>query len=200
MSPTERLFPRRFYARDALAVARDLLGMLLRRGRVVLRITEVEAYRPNDTANHGRFGLTPRNRALWGPPGHAYVYTCYGVHQLLNLVTGRDGEPAAVLIRSAEPVAGLEVVRRRRGGREGPVLLTGPGKVGAALSLDPSWNHHPVYAPGALEVRRGEPPHRILAGPRVGVGYAEPGHRDAPWRLAAAGTRWVSHRPKLAEA
>ncbi|MFQ5844195.1 MAG: DNA-3-methyladenine glycosylase, partial [Planctomycetota bacterium] len=186
------LLPQRFYARDALDVAPDLLGALLRRGRVVLRITEVEAYRwPDDSANHGRHGRTARNDALWGPPGCAYLYLCYGVHHLLNLVTGREGEAAAVLVRSCEPVAGLPTIRRRRGGGDGPVLLTGPGRVGAALGLDLGWNRHPLHEPGGLEVRRGAPPPGVLAGPRVGVRYARPEHRDAPWRFAAAATAWV---------
>ncbi|NIR30587.1 MAG: DNA-3-methyladenine glycosylase [Gammaproteobacteria bacterium] len=193
-----KLLPRSFYARDALEVARDLLGMRLHRDGVVLRITEVEAYRwPDDTANHGRFGRTARNDALWGPPGRAYVYTCYGVHHLLNLVTGRDGEATAVLVRSCEPLQGLEAVQGRRAGRKGPVLLTGPGKVGAALALDTSWCHAPLYTGGGLEVRAGELPDAILIGPRIGVGYAQRAHRTAPWRLAAAGTPWVSHRGAL---
>lgn len=193
-----KLLPRSFYARDALDVARDLLGMQLHRDGVILRITEVEAYRwPDDSANHGRFGRTARNAALWGPPGRAYVYTCYGVHQLLNLVTGRKGEAAAVLIRSCEPLAGLARIRRRRGSRTGPALLTGPGKLGAALALDTRWCHAPLYTPGGLEVRAGDAPAAIVAGPRVGVDYAEPAHRAAPWRFAIADSAWVSHRGAL---
>ncbi len=201
MRVTERdIVPQTFYAADALSVARRALGMLLCRGAVVLRITEVEAYRwPDDSANHGRAGRTPRNRALWGPPGYAYVYTCYGIHQLLNLVTGADGESAAVLVRACEPVTGLERIRARRGQRQGPELLTGPGKVGAALGLDTSWNHHALFEAGGLELRQGDPPARILCGPRVGIGYAQPEHRLAPWRLALADSRWVSHRRSLAE-
>jgi DNA-3-methyladenine glycosylase len=177
-----------------LDVAPDLLGARLCRGRVVLRITEVEAYRwPSDTANHGRHGRTARNEALWGPPGHAYVYLCYGVHYLLNLVTGAEGEASAVLVRSCEPVAGVDRVRRRRGGAQGPGLLAGPGKVAAALGLDLSWNCHPLYQAGGLEVRGAQPVRDVMTGPRVGVGYARPEHRDAPWRFAVAGTRWVSH-------
>jgi DNA-3-methyladenine glycosylase len=126
-----------FYARDALGVARDLLGALIVRrtadGVVALRITETEAYRhPDDSANHCRAGRTRRNWAMWGPPGHAYVYVCYGLHAMLNLVTGRDGEGAAVLIRAAEVVAGLELVQARRGTAtlDPAALLAGPGKVG----------------------------------------------------------------------
>ena len=191
------LLPEDFFARDTLRVARELLGAHLVRDEVVLRITEVEAYLPGDTANHCRAGRTPRNAAMWGPPGRAYVYLCYGIHHLLNLVTGEDGVGTAVLIRAAEPVAGLDVVRARRGGRSGPVLLTGPGKVGQALALDTGWSHHPLTAPGGLEVRAGTPPSSVLVGPRVGVDYAAPEDRDAPWRLAVAGTPWVSHRRSL---
>ena len=93
--------PIEFFQRDALVVARDLLGKHLNRGEVTLRITEVEAYRwPDDDANHGRAGLTPRNASMWGLPGRAYVYLCYGIHHLLNVVTGVEGQPSAVLIRS----------------------------------------------------------------------------------------------------
>lgn len=187
-----------FFARDALAVAWDLLGQILIRDDVALRITEVEAYRhPDDSANHCRAGRTPRNAPMWGPPGRAYVYLCYGIHHLLNLTTNQDGEGAAVLIRAAEPLAGLDTIQARRGGKSGPVLLTGPGKVGAALGLDTSWSHHPVSAAGGLEIRRGDPIEGRLAGPRVGIGYAEPQHIEAPWRLAVAGTRWVSVRKSL---
>jgi DNA-3-methyladenine glycosylase len=188
------LLPQSFYARDALEVARDLLGKLIRRDAVSVRITEVEAYRfPDDTANHARMGMTARNAAMWGPPGRCYVYLCYGMHHMLNLSTGREGEGAAVLIRSAEPVAGLpEIMRRRKASKEGPALLTGPGKIGQALALDTSWSHHPVYEPGGVEVHDGPAVKEILAGPRVGIDYATAGDRAAPWRLAVAGTKWVS--------
>lgn len=189
------LLPQSFYARDSLEVARDLLGKLLRRERVTLRITEVEAYRfPDDTANHSRLGITARNASMWGPPGRCYVYLCYGLHHLLNVATNREGEGAAVLIRSCEPVEGLEEVKRRRGARvkPGPALLTGPGKIGQALGLDTSWCHHPVYEPGGLEVHDAPAVAGVLAGPRVGIDYAMPADRAAPWRFAVAGTPWVS--------
>lgn len=192
------ILPQDFYARDALDLATDLIGRHIVKEGVVLRITEVEAYRwPDDTANHCRFGRTARNAPMWGPPGHAYVYLCYGLHQLLNFVAGGEGEGTAVLIRAAEPLAGLELVRERRRGLQGPTLLTGPGKVGAALGLDTSWSHHPLFAPGGLEVHEGTPAARRLVGPRVGVDYAEAADRAAPWRIADADSAWVSHRRKL---
>jgi DNA-3-methyladenine glycosylase len=188
--------PASFYDRDALDVAHDLVGAEVAHAGVRLRITEVEAYRyPGDTANHARMGRTPRNTPMWGDPGHAYVYVCYGLHHLLNFVTGPAGHPAVVLVRAAEPVEGLALVRERRGGLEGPTLLTGPGKIGQALALDTSLSGVRLAGPLAVYARREVP--ALLAGPRVGIDYATPADRAAPWRLAMAGTRWVSQRARL---
>jgi DNA-3-methyladenine glycosylase len=187
-----------FFARDVLDVARDLIGRTLQRDGVVLRITETEAYKwPGDTACHAKAGPTERTAPLFGPPGRAYVYLCYGVHNLLNLVTGADGEAQAVLIRACAPVEGLEMIHARRGGRNGPSSLNGPGKVGAALALDTSWSHHDVTCPGGLEVGPGEPSAGLLVGPRIGIDYALPEHRDLPWRFAEADSPWVGHRKRL---
>jgi DNA-3-methyladenine glycosylase len=193
-----RLLPQSFYARDALVVARDLLGQHIHCAGVVLRIAEVEAYRhPDDSANHCRKGRTPRNAPMWGPPGHAYVYLCYGLHNMLNLVTNREGEGAAVLIRACEPVRGLPRIVERRGIADGPSLLNGPGKVAAALGLDTSFSGHCLFRRGGLWVCEGEAPDRIVRGPRVGIAYASPEHQRAAWRLAIADSRWVSQRSTL---
>lgn len=195
------LLPQAFFARDALVVARELLGKELCRDGVRLRITEVEAYRhPGDTANHCRFGRTQRNAPMWGAPGHAYVYLCYGIHQMLNLVTDQEGEGAAVLIRSCDAVAGHDLIHARRGGKAGPDWLAGPGKVGAALGLDTSWSGHPLYVAGGLEVREGETSPddaSVLIGPRVGIDYALPEHREAPWRFALAESLSITHPSRL---
>ena len=108
--PALRL-PRAFYARDAVAVARDLLGKVLvhRQGRVrrAARIVETEAYHgPDDRASHARFGRTPRAAIMFGPPGLAYVYLVYGTSHCFNVVTGEEGHPSAVLVRAGEPVEG----------------------------------------------------------------------------------------------
>lgn len=198
MQRNDTLLPQSFYERDALDVARDLLGKRLKQGNVVLRITEVEAYRwPDDSANHCRFGRTARNAPMWGPAGHAYVYLCYGVHYMLNIVTNREGDGAAVLIRSCEPEAGFDLIEARRKQPHRPNQLAGPGKVAAALALDLSFNHHPLYRRGTLELWNGPAPSHILVGPRVGVDYAEPEHRDALWRFATANSAWVSHKKQL---
>jgi DNA-3-methyladenine glycosylase len=189
--------PQSWFTRDVVEVAIDLLGRHLRRDGVVLRITEVEAYLgPSDSAAHTRMGRTARNAPMWGPGGHAYVYLCYGLHHMLNVVTG-DGEGTAVLIRSAEPVKGLATVRRRRGGKDGPALLTGPGKLGQALDLSTDWSGHPLFEPGGLDLLPGEPAARIIKGPRIGIDYARPKDARARLRFADGNSRWVCHRAKL---
>ncbi|MEM7589531.1 MAG: DNA-3-methyladenine glycosylase [Myxococcota bacterium] len=187
-----------FYARDALIVAKALLGQWIQHREVTLRITETEAYcGPQDSACHARCGKTRRNAAMWGPAGCAYVYLCYGLHHMLNVVTGQEGVPEAVLIRACEVVQGLAVVRGRRRGLQGPTLLTGPGKVGQALQLDCSFSHQKLFEQGGLVVRRGENVRDILVGPRVGISYAQKAHREALWRFAVANSPWVSQRHML---
>lgn len=173
--------------------ARALVGHRLVRGEVILRITEVEAYGgPADTASHARHGRTGRNAPMWGPPGRAYLYFCYGMHWMLNVVTGRAGAASAVLIRGAEVVAGLEAVLLRRGSAQaGPRLCTGPGKVAQALGLDKSFDDHDLLAPGGLELHPGQAPLRLLAGPRLGIAFASPEDQARPWRFADGDSRAV---------
>jgi DNA-3-methyladenine glycosylase len=173
----------------------------------VLRITEVEAYvGPEDTAAHARHGRTERNRPMGGPGGHAYVYLCYGIHQMLNVVVGPDGLAAAALVRACEPIAGHATLWRRRGvakagggdARRGPTLLTGPGKVAQALGIDTHFSGRALFRGGGLELGDGEPPPFVLAGPRIGIDYASAADRDRPWRFASGGSAWVSFRERLA--
>ena len=142
-----------------------------------LRIIETEAYLPGDSASHAWKKRTPRNAPMWGPPGRAYVYRCYGIHHLLNAVCDEDGVPAAVLIRAADVLAGEDTVRERRGGK---LDLVGPGKVAAALALDVTWSGQPLW--GDLAIFSGTAPVTVVTAPRVGIDYALPEHRDAPWR------------------
>ncbi len=171
-----------FFDRDTRSVARDLLGCVLVREEVQVRILEAEAYFPGDSANHAARGRTPRNAPMWGPPGHLYVYLCYGIHTLLNLVTEAEGRPAAVLIRAGEVVTGHDTVRSRRGGR---LDLIGPGKVGQALGLDLGWSGRPLGQ--GLRVVRGPAPPEVRTAPRVGIDAADPADVAACWRYIAAG-------------
>ncbi|HEX7127682.1 MAG TPA: DNA-3-methyladenine glycosylase [Thermodesulfobacteriota bacterium] len=168
--------PRRFYARPTVEVARDLLGAILVRvadeGTTAARIVETEAYFGlDDRASHGYAGLTPRTRVMFGPPGHAYVYFIYGNHDMLNVVTEREGEPAAVLVRAAEPIAGLDLMAARRG-VPGPKGLTdGPGRLCRAMGITRAMNGVDLTAPGGplyIAARPGRPP-RIVTTTRVGI-------------------------------
>ena len=190
--------PVAFYARPAEEVARDLLGTLLVSTvdgvRTAARIVETEAYiGPEDDASHAaaRIGRTPRNDAMFGPPGHAYVYRIYGIHWCLNAVTGELGHPAAVLIRAAAIEEGVELAIARRGVDEVDRLLRGPGNLCRALGVTGLLNHHPL-AQQRLEITGGEPvPDALVArGPRIGITRAT----DLPLRFWIRGERAVSGR------
>ena len=180
--------------------ARSLLGQLLVRGDVTLRITEVEAYGgPADSASHARHGRTARNAPMWGPPGRAYLYFCYGMHWMLNVVTGPEGEASAVLIRGVEVLAGLDtVLGLRRATQATPTLCAGPGKVAQALGLDRTFDGHDLLAPSGLVLRKGPPPERIVAGTRLGIGFATAEDQARPWRFADGDSRAVLQRKALA--
>src|ERR1035437_4839232 len=120
-----RKLPRSFYDRDTIAVAKELLGKYLVHGGRVGRIVEVEAYLgPHDLAAHSARGLTERTKTMFGPPGHAYVYLIYGMHHCMNVVTEREGNGAAVLLRAVEPVKNLAA------------KTNGPGLLCRALEID----------------------------------------------------------------
>ncbi len=193
-----KLIPQSFYRRDVDLVARELLGQLLVRDEVILRITEVEAYGgPEDSASHVRHGRTDRNAIMWGNGGHAYLYLCYGLHWMLNVVTGDEGQGAAVLIRACEPVAGIEtLLARRMMMTVKPALLAGPGRVAQGLSLDKVFNGEALFRKGDLELREGEQTNRILMAPRVGIAFASKEDQQSLRRYAVADTLWIS-APKL---
>jgi DNA-3-methyladenine glycosylase len=193
----DRRLPRSFFARDALVVARALVGTFLvvrapaaRRGRGArgeeargeggamraVRIVETEAYRgPDDLACHARAGITKRTRTLYGPPGHAYVFLVYGMHDCFNVVCLAEGRGHAVLVRAGEPVLGIE-----RG-----VRTDGPGRLARALGVTRAHDATDLVEGERLHLapRAGRP--KILVTPRVGVGYAG-AWAEEPWRFVDA--------------
>jgi DNA-3-methyladenine glycosylase len=178
-----------FFARSVHEVARELVGCRLfyegRGGTIV----ETESYERDDPACHAYVGLTPRTATLFGPPGHAYVYLSYGIHNLFNVVAEAEGEAAAVLIRALEPGAGLEEMRARRGMRPDADLCSGPGKLTEALGIGLAVNDADLCAdPFLLAPRAPDWEGEIVAGPRVGITKAV----ERPWRFSLAGSPFVS--------
>ena len=188
---------RAFYARDTLTVARDLLGQRLVRHwagqELVGRIIEVEAYVQDDAACHASRGRTARNAVMFSPPGHAYVYFIYGMHHCFNVVTEPKGSAAAVLVRAVEPLAGIDVMRQNRGGRQGPELTNGPAKLCYALGIDRVLNGADLVSGQALWLERGIAVEDacLASGPRIGVRGDERA-LTAPWRLWVEGHPYVS--------
>ena len=173
-------------------MAREFLGKVIVHGATAGRIVEVEAYLGlEDRAAHAWHGLTPRKRVLFGPPGHAYIYLIYGMHECLNLVAEPEGTPGCVLIRALEPLAGIGVMRERRpAARRIGDLTDGPGKLTAALGITRSLYGADVTR-GPLTVRelRDEPRLEVKTTPRVGIRHCA----DWPLRFAIAGDQGLPH-------
>jgi DNA-3-methyladenine glycosylase len=178
---------REFFARSVHDVAPGLVGATLLVDGVGGRIVEVEAYDQEDPASHGYRGLTARNRAMFGPPGHAYVYRSYGIHWCLNLVCGDEGIPEAALVRALEPTDGLATMAERRGVTEPRLLCSGPGRLCQALAITRDHDGLPLDEP-PFELLAPAEPLDVARGPRVGITRAS----ELPWRYGAAGSRFLS--------
>lgn len=178
-----------FYSNETLAVTRNLLGKYLirqsGRRKWIGRIVETEAYiGETDPACHAFRGLTPRTRIMYGPPGYAYVYFTYGMHFMLNVVTGQEGFPAAVLIRALEPVSGFP--------KDEPKPASGPGKLCRAMQIDKTLNGI------SFQDKRlciGELPEQnesldIRWSPRIGITNGT----DKLWRAYVYGNAFVSRK------
>lgn len=192
---------RDFFAREALAVVRDLLGCTLVHvtdgQRVAGRVVEVEAYTGwDDPASHGHRGRTPRNAVMFGPAGVSYVYFCYGVHWMLNVVARPPGVdyPAAILLRAVQPVEGLEIIAGRRRGRPQSEWTNGPARLTQALGIDRRQDGLDMTRPDStLYFEPGQPvaEEAVRRGPRIGINVPEPA-RSYPWRLWIADNPYVS--------
>jgi DNA-3-methyladenine glycosylase len=186
------LIERAFYNRTALDVARDLLGCKLVRHhggqRLVGMIVETEAYQgEEDKGCHASVGKTSRNSVMYGEPGHAYVYFTYGMHWLLNAVTGPDGVPAAVLIRSIVPLEGQEVMAHNRSKYAyTPGWTNGPAKLTQALMIKNNFNCVDLCDPGGdLWIEYGNPvsDEFVKRTARVGLNSVPEPWRSVPWRF-----------------
>ncbi|QCP85964.1 DNA-3-methyladenine glycosylase [Cereibacter sphaeroides] len=177
-----------YFAREAPAVAVDLLGAHLQVRGVGGRIVETEAYTPDDPASHSFRGPTPRNAAMFGPPGCAYIYLSYGIHLCLNVVCAPGH---AVLIRALEPTEGLADMAARRGTEAPRLLCSGPGRIGQALGLTLA-DDGTAFGTRGFALQRGAPvaAGEILSGPRIGISRAA----DMPWRFGLRGSPCLSRR------
>ena len=187
MSP----YPRSFYNRPTLTVARELIGARLIRisdgVKLVGLITETEAYiGETDLACHAKTGRTPRTLPMYGPPGHAYVYFTYGNHWMLNAVTEQEDFPAAVLIRAIQPLEGVDVLSARRKGRD----TFGPGKLCQAMGIGKGENtvdltetDHDLWIEAGIPV----PDKSVTIGPRMGLNTVPEPWLSKPWRFLVKG-------------
>jgi DNA-3-methyladenine glycosylase len=196
-----RRLTRAFYARDARELAPLLLNKLLvhdgAAGRVAVRIVEVEAYCGSaDPASHAFRGPTARNATMFGPPGRLYVYFTYGMHWCANVVAlAPPGDASAVLLRAAEPVAGLELMQKRRpAARRDRDLCSGPGRLGQALALGKLDNGATLLR-GPLGVFDDDVAPPVRPGRSARIGLA-PGRGDGTrWRWFVRNNEFVS-RPR----
>ncbi len=196
MPRTADRLPLEFFARDVEIVARELVGTLLVHGRKAGVIVETEAYGgPEDLASHSRFGPTARTSVMFGPGGVSYVYLCYGVHEMFNIVTGEAGRGQAVLIRAIAPYRGLA---------DDTATGRGPGKVTRSLAIDRRHDRKslatgslyvaPPPAPSSLKAWADVPARAIATGPRIGVSYAGPEWASRPLRF------WWRDHPSVSRA
>jgi len=189
-----------FYSYDTLSLAHQLLGKRLVRtldgARIAGRIVEVEAYiGQEDMACHARSGHTMRNAVMFGPPGYAYVYFTYGMHWMLNVVTEREGFPAAVLIRALEPLEGIEAMQLNRKRQALHDLCRGPARLTQALGINGEMNGTDLCArDGTLWIEDAPliDASNIAQSPRIGLGKTPEPWLSKPWRFYVADSRFVS--------
>jgi len=189
------IIPRSFYARPTLTVARELIGARLVRVldgvKLVGLITETEAYiSEKDLACHAKAGLTPRTAPMYGESGHAYVYFTYGNHWMLNVVTEREGFPAAVLIRAIQPIEGVGIMSERRQGGD----TFGPGKLTQALGITKSENQVDLTETTSslwIEAAAKIPNKNVTKGPRVGLNNTPEPWLSKPWRFLVKGWKII---------
>jgi len=181
---------------DVVTAAPALLGSTLVRSEMRARIVEVEAYRSDDPACHAYRRRTPRTDVMYGQPGIAYVYFNYGVHWMLNIVAHAPGDPAAILIRAAEPLVGLDLMRANRGVARDRDLLSGPGKLANAFGItgaDTGTDLLAIDSTGLHILPPSAPVSHIQSSPRIGI--AEGKWHEVPWRfIDGDAIKWVSRR------
>jgi DNA-3-methyladenine glycosylase len=189
--------PRSFYSRDAETVAKELLGQIfitrLPQGETRGLIVETEAYLGREDKAAHSFGgkKTQRNEVLYGPAGHAYIYLIYGLYHLFNIVVGEPGDPQAVLIRALEPLAGFEIMAKRRKTEQKKLLTSGPGRLSEAMGITRQLNGENLLGEPLFIAKGTDEPREIIAKPRIGIDYAQE-WVDKPLRFYLANNSFIS--------
>ena len=198
-----RRLSKAFYQRDALTVARELIGCVLvhdePEGRTAVRLVETEAYRGRiDPGSHGHRGPTPRTEVMYGPPGRLYVYFSYGMHWCANIVCGQVGECEAVLLRAGEPLEGIDLIRARRSTvKKDDLLAAGPARLAQALGIGKEHDGVSLLRGGTLwcyedEITAGYRTAEIAQTVRIGLGKGK--GEDLPWRFVVPNHPHASRR------
>ncbi len=187
LTNTPDIRARAFFDRAATEVAPDLLGLSLFVDGVGGVIVETEAYTPDDPASHSFVGITRRNAAMFGNPGHAYVYRSYGLHWCLNVVCERGH---AVLLRALHPSHGAAIMAMRRGTDRLSDLCSGPGKLSQALGITDSDDGRPFGDDRLAFLRTASARPAMVQGPRIGITKGA----DRPWRWGIADSPSLSRR------
>lgn len=179
--------PHDFFLRPAPEIARELIGATLLVDGVGGLVVETEAYDQSDPASHSFRGPTVRNAAMFGPPGHAYVYRSYGIHWCLNVVCDAGAAGSAVLIRALEPLAGMDRMQARRGLSDPRLLCSGPGRLCQALGITGALDGQALDAP-PFSIQGRSRPVQVATGHRIGITRGV----DTPWRFGLPGSRFLS--------
>lgn len=175
------------FSQDAVAVARQLIGTTFLADGVGGVIVETEAYDQTEPASHSHTGPTTRNRAMFGKPGHLYVYRSYGIHWCVNFTCREPGHGAAVLIRAIEPTQGITAMEKRRRTENIRLLCAGPGRLCQALGITREMDGAPLSS-SRFSLLPAKAPVRLVSGARIGISKAV----HLPWRFGLANSPCLS--------
>ncbi|MCP4632718.1 MAG: DNA-3-methyladenine glycosylase [candidate division Zixibacteria bacterium] len=197
METDNLILPHSFYERDTITVARGLIGkvFIYKKSRSVFsgRIVEVEAYTAgNDEACHAHRGKTERNKIMFGPPGHAYIYFTYGMHYCMNFVTEPENIAAAVLIRALEPLEGISMMSKNRNTEILTDLCSGPAKLTQAFGIDKKLNGTPLTGMKFSVINENYSDFEIGVSKRIGINVSV----DLSWRFYMKGSKYLSRKEK----
>lgn len=185
--------PRSFYSRPTLEVLEKIIGKIIIYnspvGKLSARIAEAEAYiGQDDPACHAAVGKAVRNGIMFGPPGYSYIYLIYGMYHCLNFVTEAENSPSAILLRGAEPLSGIEIMKQNSPGKKEIELLNGPGKFCRSFGLTKGQNGLDLTGDELYLGDDGYISSRLVKTSRIGIQKA----KELPWRYYEAGSVFIS--------